>query len=183
MDETAGKNDGQEKDKGGRRSLLSVYLDKNRALKEIFLKASALPDSAEQDFTDIKNIDDLIEYAGFELTRSKNENLLRGKTFCEYEKAFTHLFEMKAKLEVLQKDAEVRQLVERRNRDEVTAFMKIVFEAITDSVEDLPLRKKISDKIQELYDRYYPEPKPVEPDAKSGGGSQIAGEAAGPVVS
>jgi len=167
----------------GRKSNISIFLDKNPALKAIMLKTAAMPDGAEAEYTDIDSIDRLIEYACFELTRSKNENLLRGKTFCEYEKAFTHLLEMREKLIAMQRESDMKEKLALRNRDESTTFIKIVFEAIAGSVEDLALRKKLSDKVQELYDKYYPE-QPAESRAAegTGAGSEGSSEDPGEVV-
>ncbi len=172
-----------QKQTGGRKSLLEIYLDKNPTLRELILKTQKAPDSAISEYADIQTVDDLIEYACFELTRSKNENLLRGKTFCEYEKAFTHLFEVKEKLIEMQKDAAVQEKVALRNREEVGAFMKITLEAVASVIEDLPTRKKISDKIQELYDGYYPAHPQAGTNSHTGSGGQGTSQAAGPVVS
>lgn len=167
----------------GRKSLLQKYLDKNPKLREIMLKTVDQPDSAELEYSDIETVDELIEYACFELTRSKNENLLRGKTFCEYEKAFTHLFEVRAKLATMAQEALVKEELMRRDRTEADAFIKIVLESVASVIEDLTTRKKLSDTIQELYDRYYPE-QPAGPanPAESGTGSAVKDEASGEVV-
>ena len=156
----------------GRKSMLSKYLEKNPALRLQMAKAAALPDSAELDYTDIETVDDLIEYACFELTRSKNEGLLRGKTFCEYAKAFASLFEMKKKLLHMERETCAVEETARRNREEIAAFVTVVFEAFTAVIEDSILRQKLSEKIKTLYEQYYPEQSGGQKSIADGNGGQ-----------
>lgn len=144
-----------EKGKGGRPTLFSQYLAKNPKLKQAIDIAKTKQDSDELEFSDIAGIEDLIEYACFELTRSKNENLLRGKTFTEYAKAFTSLYETKAKLELLKKEWELRQAMEARDRQEIETFISVVLEAISKRIDDINIRKALSEEIQKIYDLRY----------------------------
>lgn len=157
-----------EKRVAGRPTLFSQYLAKNPELKRAVDIAKTKQDGEELDFTDIANIEDLIEYACFELTRSKNENLLRGKTFTEYAKAFTSLYETKTRLELLKSEWELRKSIAERDRKESEMFMGVVLEAISKRIDDIAIKKALSEEIQRLYDlRYSDEREKPEPRKES----------------
>lgn len=144
----------------GRPTLFAQYLAKNPDLKRAIDAAKTATDAQALEFTDIASIEDLIEYACFELTRSKNENLLRGRTFTEYARAFTGLFEAKDKLRIAREEWDMKKQLALRDRTEIDAFMKIIYEAIANKIDDISLKKAISDEIQRLYDVHHPNERP-----------------------
>lgn len=144
----------------GRPTLFEQYLSRNPALQKAIDTAREKAGlGVGLELTDIATIEDLIEYACFELTRSKNEDLLRGRTFVEYAKAFTQLFEAKERIRQMKDEWELKRAKALSDRTEVEAFMSIIYAAITSRVPDISIRKALSDEIQSLYDKHYPEEK------------------------
>lgn len=105
---------------------------------------------------EINNLEQLYQYVCFELSKAAKEGLLRGKTFCEYVKTFQDLLINKEKFALLQKEQENRRLIEENKKEDFTEYVKVVLQAITDSIDDFILRKKITDKIVEIYESRYP---------------------------
>lgn len=141
----------------GRPTILETFLKKNPELKARYETARKKAEAPEQyNESDIASLDDLWEYLVVEMTRSKNEDVLRGKTFADYSKIFIDLYKLKIDAEkvIAETDAKCKKILNDRTEAEV--FMKIIYEAITDTIKDIPTRKDLSDKIQILYDKYYP---------------------------
>ena len=153
----------------GRKSLFEIYLDDNPELKrgvieELEKQGKSLAGYREGD---IFTLDALILYFGYELTKAKNEGVLRGKTLTDYSKAFIDLHERKQRIEIKKREEELKNLVILRNREEVDSFMRAVCEAIKNVIADIETRKKLADEIKKLYDEYYIRSRAQLPDKES----------------
>lgn len=155
--------------KRGAKTLFERYLGKNPELKKMYEEVREKQGKSTDDYqeADIATVDDLIEYMLFELTRTKDENALRGKTFVDYTKNFIELYNFKLQIEqrVAETDAKCKRILEDRHEAEV--FMKIIYEAISTIITDTEIRKKLSDEIDKLYDKYYPTDTDKKTDADS----------------
>lgn len=159
----------------GPKSVFEKYLDKNPEQKAKYLTARRKADSPiEHDFSgsDIANVDGLIEYFIYELTRSAKEDVLRGKTLVDYSTVFQKLFEFKVTVDekIAIADAKCKKIID--DTTEVDTFMKIIYEAITQTITDIQIRKELSEKIKTLYDKHYPTAK-SDTTTKSDGASSV----------
>ena len=144
--------------KGGARTVYEAYLDKNPQLKKRYLETLAKldgPNPEPYNESDIANVDDLMEYTIFELTRSKNEGLLRGKTFTDYNRAMREVLELKVRIDNSMRIASAYAKAVEHNKEEVDAFYKGVCEVITQRITDEENRKQFIESVKKLYDEYY----------------------------
>jgi hypothetical protein len=104
---------------------------------------------------EISDIPSLHRYAAFEITRAKNEDMLRGQTFVDYGKLLLQI--LKAREEAIRADkiafATIAAILE--DRTEMTAFYKAVRELIVQFIPDETLRTQFAKELQKLYDEYY----------------------------
>lgn len=141
---------------GGRKSLITIMLDENPGFKKTLIeneqKIATDPESIGKV---IETLEDLFLYMQFELTRSRNTDLLRGKTLTEYSREFINVFKAIEHSKELEADLRIKIETARRNREEVEEFMKFAIDAIANKVQDINLRKDISQEIKNLYEKKY----------------------------
>lgn len=146
-----------EKKRSGPKTVTEKFLDKNPELKKMFVEGRAKDGKPElPNGSDIAGLNDILEYLYYELTRTKDENLLRGKTLTEYGKLFETLCRLKVDIdkETAEIDAKCKKII--NDRAEVETFMKIIYESLNDVIKDIPTKKELIEKIQKLYDKHYP---------------------------
>ena len=152
------ENERKKKDPRGRKSLIEDYLHVNPAFKKSIEENDKKISSSEDNLASqpIATLEDLYLYMQFELERSRNADLLRGKTLTEYSREFIACFKAIQDAKYKEKLNEVELETQKRNREEVEEFMKFTIEAITKKIEDINLRKEISQEIKNQYDKTYP---------------------------
>lgn len=158
----------------GRKTIYEKFLDKNPYLKKQYfttLEKINGPDYGMYNESDIATIDDLLEYTIFELTRTKNEGTLRGRTFTDYNKAMREVMELKVAIDNSIKIADAYAEAIRNNKEEVDAFYKAICAVIVQKITDEPARKQFIEALKKLYEEYYiqqklitEQPRPKNPE-------------------
>ena len=112
----------------GRKSLITKVLESNPAFKKTLVdngvKIATNPDQVESQ--PIETLEDLFLYMQFELERSRNDDLLRGKTLTEYSKEFVNVFKAIEQSKAIKQENEVKLEVAKRNRKEVLFLRKLL---------------------------------------------------------
>jgi hypothetical protein len=142
----------------GTKTIYEKFLDKNPQLKANYYASLAKatdPNSEPYNESDIATVDDLLEYTIFELTRTKNEGCLRGKTFTDYNKAMQEVMALKVAIDNSTKITAAYQEAIRNNKEEVDAFYMAICEVVVQKIKDDTERKEFIESLKKLYDEYY----------------------------
>jgi hypothetical protein len=113
------------------------------------------PDYKPLNIVDISTIETVHEYAAYELSRSADENVLRGNTFVKYMHAMLEILAFRLNADNSMRIAEGYADAIRNNKDEVDAFYQSVCVVIVQKISDENARKEFIEGIKKLYDEYY----------------------------
>lgn len=142
----------------GLKSPLERFLEKNPVLAkeyEEMMKKVQGPDYQPITASEISTIDHLHESASFELTRSQQQGVYRGKTFVDYNKVMAEILALKLAADNQIKIANAYVEAIKSNKDEADTFYRAICAVIVKRITDEKERKEFIDSIKRVYNEYY----------------------------
>ena len=112
------------------------------------------PDYQPLKENDISKMEDVYEYACFEITRTQREGVLRGKTFVDYMNLLCKIFAVRTQVENSKLLAKAYAESIKSDKKETNAFYEIICELIILKVSDLNEQKEFITELKRLYDEY-----------------------------
>lgn len=112
------------------------------------------PDYQPLGENDISTMEDVYEYACFEITRTQREGVLRGRTFVDYINLLCKIFAIRTQVENSKLLAKAYAESIKSDKKETNAFYELICELIIQKVSDLNEQKTFITELKRLYDEY-----------------------------
>ena len=142
----------------GPKSPLESHIEKNQyaaekheeAMKKVMGK-----DYKPMPTREISSIIQLHEQAAWEITRSHDEGVLRGRTFVDYADLLLRILKYREEQETTSLLAEAHARNILANTEEVKAFIRATCDIINTQIQDEAVRKAIIDGVIKLYEEFH----------------------------